>query len=136
MAFVMPLRARFDLVDRILNVSQKVGDSRDSPNLRDDVLAVQKLLVLAAVGPGARFPEPTPTGVYDPTTAYYIYHIQQRQHAARPGSTVDGVMSPARNGSPGYGPGLHTIVILNNIARNANQSGWETLLSQFAIRAN
>jgi len=101
----------------IYNVSQHVGPGQ--PNLADDVELVQFLLAAATQKASAafhfriRFPAPPINGSFDLVTGFWIYELQYYM-GLRGLATIDGVVSPAREGSGSYGGGkLWTIVGLN-----------------------
>jgi len=129
MAYIMPLPS--EEIGRILNVEQKVGPRAACPNLPSDVEAVQRLIAIAAQSWASThgFGLPYPTGNFDPLTGFYIYDFQHSQTSRKPGTVVDGCVSPAHGVS--YGGGIWTIVGLNYIAREHDPNAWEEALSHF-----
>ncbi len=131
MPSVVPLNPPQPGLDRILNVSQKVGPDADCPNQPDDVEAVQRLIGIAASEFAGKhgFGVPQPTGKFDPLTGFYIYHMQTTHNRHHPGATIDGCITPARGVS--YGGGVFTIVHFNNIAKSKNKAAWEALIRKY-----
>ncbi len=137
MAYVMQLKQQ-DVpgMDRILNVSKKVGPRSDCINAVGDVEAVQRL-----VAAGCRkyagnhgFGLPLPTGTLDALTGFYIFESQyKRKSTGAPGTVVDGCVSPAHGVA--YGGGVWTIVQLNAYAFSYDRAAWEAILSRFAGNA-
>lgn len=132
MPSVVPLNPPDPGLDRILNVSQKVGPDPDCVNEPGDVEAVQRLIAIAASDfAGAHgFGLPQPTGRFDPLTGFYILRMQVTHLRHHPGATIDGCISPARGAS--YGGGIFTIVHFNSIAKTKNKAAWEALISKYS----
>jgi hypothetical protein len=130
MASVLRLQQPVMGMDRILNVSQRVGPL-NCPNDPQDVEAVQRLLALCVHGTAARlgFALPQPTGRFDPVTGFCIFYIQWYSHKDNPGTIVDGVVSPATGAF--YGPGPFVLTNINVLARRADQAAWDNLLSRY-----
>lgn len=139
MAFRMDLTPPFFGLNRILNVSKKVGPNLDCSNDSNDVELVQRLFGLIVPGSGALNPlgfgVPAPTGKFDALTGFYIYHSQATIHHVKSASAeiVDGCISVAKSSSS-YGPrGPWTIVILNIEAKRINAAGYELLFKTFPV---
>jgi hypothetical protein len=115
-------------MDRILNVAQRVGPLSDCPNNTSDVQAVQRLLGLLPTIKGLA--AVSATGSFDVTTGFYIYFGQVEERKRRPGTMVDGVISPSDN-TGNYGGAYWMIMKLNFWARGANRAAWERLLSLY-----
>ncbi len=131
MAYVLTLSQPIEGLDRILNVSQRVGPQSDCPNNPDDVELVQRLINLGARNFAARchFGLPQPTGRFDPLTGFYIFYYQWFSHSTDRVTQIDGAVSPARGVF--YGLGVYAIINLNMTARNVDRTGWESLLRRY-----
>ena len=114
----------------IFNVDGVVG-AFPAENKREDVLLVHFALAVIAKFP---FPETPPaiisaakavkvTGVIDDATIVAIRTYQQDYKREKPGTIVDGRVSPAR-GSYRYGTGLWTISYLNRSMQQRNVGIW------------
>jgi hypothetical protein len=132
MASVLRLQRPLLGMDRMLNVSQRVGPL-NCPSDPGDVEAVQRLLNLCARNTAARlgFALPQPTGQFDPVTAFFIFYIQWYSHKDNPGTVIDGVVSPATGAF--YGPGPFVITNMNILARRTDQAAWDNLLSRYPV---
>lgn len=116
MAYLSRLTTPFNGMDRIYNVSERVGPFQECFNNPTDVELVQFLL-LSAINrtnvPGTEgMARPLVNGRYDAVTGFWIYRFQDgmKRHGAH--TVVDGVVSPARAVS--FGSHDYTIVWLNS----------------------
>jgi len=140
MAYVMALSAPVEGMDRILNVSNRVGPHADCPNDRDDVLAVQQLLQVLARPFAIRhhLAVPTPTGHFDYATGFYIFYSQWRSHAINRGTLIDGAVSPASQAYYGSGAssGPYAITHFNYLAMSADRAAWENILRGYRTQTH
>lgn len=113
-----------DLASQIFfNVSQAVGQGKS--NLTEDVLLVQYFFRRMAAsnvptGPpelNAKMAAVQVTGVFDDLTKAAILEFQKRA-----GWTVDGIISPGKGGSYGYG--VYTIWNMNSVVRGTIRNIW------------
>jgi hypothetical protein len=113
------------------NVDADVG-APPARNLREDVLLVQFLFQEGARTPSSKADQKVVnaaravqvTGIIDPATVTAIRVLQEVGKARRPGTIVDGRVSPAR-GDYAYGPqAFWTIVVLNNAMQNQHLDIW------------
>lgn len=119
-------------MEQYLNVSSKVGGDPDCENNRSDVQAVQSLLALILRGTkGVDLGVPSPTGKFDAVTGYHIFNIQNFVKKQRPGTIVDGCVSPAHGVS--YGGGTFCILHINAMARRNDPAAWEKILERYRI---
>ena len=138
MAFRMDLTPPFFGLNRILNVSSKVGPTADCSNNSNDVELVQRLLALMIPGTPSLaalgFGLPAPTGRFDALTGFYIFQTQAsvRNLPFGRGEIVDGCVSRARGASYGQ-QGFWTIVVLNLNAKEKNPAGFELLMNTFPV---
>jgi hypothetical protein len=134
MARILPLKvSRFGVqLDSIVNVSQKVGPpAEECPNLKNDVDAVEKLLLLW-MSKSIDGQSISNNGIFDPVTGYFIYRFQNqlKNDFGLSGQIMDGIVSPAK--SVGYGGNsLYTIVLFNLQAKAVNPSGYEQFRRSF-----
>jgi hypothetical protein len=130
MAYVTKLDPPSDGMDQYLNVATKVGADSDCVNEASDVRAVQSLIALILRGTkGVKLGVPAPSGEFDAVTGFHIFNIQNFVKKKRPGTIVDGCVSPARGIS--YGGGVYSILHLNGMARANDKAAWETILKRF-----
>ena len=115
-----------------LNVSSKIGGESDCSNQLSDVEAVQRLLDVILRGSGGeKLGVPPPNGRFDALTGYHIFFVQNFVRKSRPGTIVDGCISPARGLH--YGREVFTIVNLNAMAHRRDKAGWERVLDRFRL---
>jgi hypothetical protein len=132
MAKITYLQHPFYGMDRIVNVSYRVGPEKDCQNQADDVEVVQRLLGLIVPGSGVNrlgFGAPAVSRKFDPISAFYIFYLQRHLHMTNAQTVVDGCVSPATDAR--YGSVEYTIVALNSDARVTNEAGWKSLLKMF-----
>jgi hypothetical protein len=113
------------------NVDGVVG-APPAQNKPEDVVFIQFIFRFAADHPGRVAPELLPvlnavqvTGSIDAATINAIRATQERFHRNRPGTIVDGRVSPAHGYS--YGSDLFTIVHYNNILQEETKADWPRL---------
>src|ERR1044071_4400004 len=124
MAHIVKLNPPQAGMEEYLNVNEKVGGDPDCANNPSDVQAVQRLIALILRGTqGVKLGVPSPTGTFDAATGYHIFFVQHFSQKRRPGTIVDGCVSPARGIS--YGGGTYSILNLNALARANDKTAWE-----------
>ena len=134
MAYVAQLLAPDVDLTEFVNLDGKVGGDSDCPNHRSDVQAVQSLIALVLRGtPGWKLGAPWPSGQFDAITGYHVFNIQNFLKRSRPGTVVDGCVSPAHGIS--YGGGTWCILNLNLWARNKDHAAWQKILGRYRASA-
>lgn len=130
MAYVERLKAPQNGMEEFLNVGAKVGVDPDCPNRQADVRAIQQLLSIIINGtPGVKLGVPAPTGEFDAITGFHIFNIQNFVKKKKPGTVVDGCVSPARGIS--YGGGIYSILNLNAMAHHKDKAQWARILEPY-----
>jgi hypothetical protein len=130
MAYVARLSQPEHGMEEYLNVGAKVGGDPDCPNNPSDVEAVQRLIALILRGTsGVKLGVPSPSRQFDAVTGYHIFNIQHFVKKKRPGTIVDGCVSPARGVS--YGGGVYCILNSNAMARANDKDAWQSILERF-----
>ena len=130
MAYVEKLSRPEGGLTEFINVEGKVGGDDDCPNYRTDVQAVQSLIALILRGtPSWKLGAPWPSGIFDAITGYHVFNVQNYLKRKRPGTIVDGCVSPERGIS--YGGGTWCILNLNLWARDKDQAAWERIAARY-----
>src|SRR5215469_14996569 len=132
MAQVTYLQHPFYGMDRIVNVTNRVGPEPNCVNDANDVEVVQRLLGLIVPKAGVNrlgFGAPQISRKLDALTCFYVYYLQHHLSLTNKSAVVDGCVSPAPDAR--YGSVEYTIVALNSDARLSDQEGWKSLLKMF-----
>jgi hypothetical protein len=114
------------------NVDTSVGQNGSNSN-KEDILLVQFLIHKTAEAPGAQLSQERrdrmlkvkTSGKVDDATIDGIKAVQETMNESRPGTIIDGKVSPARGYQ--YGAGFWTIVSMNSSLRRHFPNKWPRL---------